>query len=70
MIANDIDVYYQDYNKLPETLDELIAAYSYLTNQDLFDPLTGEKFEYRVIGDDTYELCANFRTSNKEEDND
>ena len=70
MIANDIDVYYGDYNKLPETLDELIAAYSYLIDKDLSDPLTGEKFEYRVIGDDTYELCANFRTSNKEDDND
>lgn len=67
-IDNDINRYYNEYNKLPKSLGELKSEYNYLIDRDLEHPATGEKFEYKIVGDNKYELCTTFRTSNKDDE--
>ena len=44
---------------LPPSLDSLRTA-GRLTADDLIDPTTGAPYDYRVLSDSTYELCATF----------
>jgi len=67
-IDRAVNDYYQDYDKLPKDLDELASEFNYLTDKDLKDPVTKKKYEYKITDDKKYELCAVFRTSNKNED--
>ncbi|MDP3042849.1 MAG: DUF5671 domain-containing protein [bacterium] len=67
-IDNAINTYYQDYEKLPAGLEELKTEFTYITDKDLENPATKEKFEYKIINENTYELCSAFITSNKDED--
>ena len=68
---NDIDRavsdYYYDEKKMPENLDKLVSEFNYLTNKDIEDPLSKTKYEYNIIDNKKYELCASFRTSNKDQ---
>jgi len=58
-----------NYGRLPKGLDELIQNSRMFTIEDeLLDPVTRERFEYRVIGARTYELCATFDTEFTKED--
>jgi len=68
---NNIDVaiasYYQEFKKLPEGLNELKAEYSYLGEDSLKDPASKILFDYRAVDKNTYELCATFMASNRDE---
>lgn len=44
--------------ELLETLDAYTFEYS--GQEEMQDPVTGEDYEYRVLDEDTYELCATF----------
>lgn len=69
-ISYGIDTYVLKYEmKLPDTLDALVQDrdLGYLENQ-VKDPETRQAYEYKKTGDKTYELCANFNLSNKEDD--
>jgi len=68
LINNDISMYFEDYEKLPDSLDVLVNEYNFLGNRDLVDPETKQAYEYKIIDDKTYEICATFRTSNLEEE--
>lgn len=61
-LSYSIDYYYRSAGqKLPSQLSELTLSSSYrLQPQQLKDPGTGEPYGYRVIDQDTYELCATF----------
>lgn len=71
---NDIDraleTYYNDNETIPEDLEVLKSEFSYITDKDLEDPVSKEKYEYKKVSDNTYELCATFRTSNKDDEED
>lgn len=67
-IDGALNAYYHDYEKLPAGLEELKREFTYITDKDLENPATKEKFEYKTISDNKYELCAVFKTSNKDED--
>jgi len=43
---------------LLETLDSY--QFEFIANEEVRDPVTGESYEYRVLDEDTYELCATF----------
>jgi hypothetical protein len=58
--------YHDDYGRLPETLDAIDS----LWHDELYDPETGELYEYRIIGDTSYELCATFARAMAEGDPD
>ncbi|HLC89898.1 MAG TPA: DUF5671 domain-containing protein [Patescibacteria group bacterium] len=59
--------YYRIYGKLPENLEVISSKYGYL---QIKDPKTEKPYEYSVTGSDTYQLCAEFETSNKDENKD
>lgn len=67
-IDNAINSYYVDHKKMPDNLDQILNQGTYyITAQDLTDPVTSEKFNYQIKSKDTYEICATFKTSNKDE---
>jgi len=73
-IDSAINAYYGENGKLPINLDALLEgspsiAYS-LIESDITDPATNQKFEFKVVSEDTYELCTNFKTENKSRAND
>lgn len=55
-----IDGYWERNKKLPETLENLQDPRYYL--QSITDPKTGEPYEYQMVSDTAYELCAVFET--------
>lgn len=57
-ISFAIDSYWERNKKLPETLEDLRDPRYYL--QSIADPKTGEPYEYRVVSEAGYELCAVF----------
>lgn len=65
-----IENYYQGNKKLPENINELKEESNFLMKDDIKDPISGEKYEYKIIDKKKYELCATFRTSNKDREGD
>ncbi len=64
-----LNSYYNENKKLPDSLETLINQPTYyLAEQDIQDPGTKVKFDYKVKSKDIYQLCANFKTSNKTQD--
>ncbi len=45
--------YYADNNRLPDNVEELAVP-------DLVDPTTKQPYEYHRLGEDDFQLCANF----------
>ncbi len=64
MIQSEVINYWQAKEILPQTLDQLRDDIrGFIPPRD---PETGEPYEYRVVGALQFELCADFKTSNKE----
>ncbi|MBT4277201.1 hypothetical protein HOD96_00430 [Candidatus Falkowbacteria bacterium] len=59
--------YYNEYKKLPENLEKIKDEFVYITEKDLLNPITEKKIEYKVVGEKSFELCSDFKTSNEEE---
>ena len=68
-IDSAINAYYGENGKLPVNLKDLLAGGSayYIVENDITDPGTGKIFDYKVVNKDAYELCATFKTANKEQ---
>ena len=64
-LAYAIDAYWTLEERLPSSLAELPDERGYLA--ELVDPETGEPYEYRVLGEDSYELCAIFASETTEQ---
>jgi len=60
-ISYAINAYWGYNKKLPATLEVLVKSQDYYISS-LKDPTTGEYYEYRILGEKQYELCANFNT--------
>jgi len=58
--------YYSEKGKLPADFQVLIKEYA-LTDKDFANPVTNEKFDFKVVDKTHYELCAVFNASNKEQ---
>ncbi|KKR31534.1 MAG: hypothetical protein UT64_C0057G0004 [Candidatus Falkowbacteria bacterium GW2011_GWF2_39_8] len=65
-IDNSLNSYYLENKKLPSNLEVLITEKRYLTEENIKDGVTGQKFDYKPGEDKMYELCATFLTSNKD----
>jgi hypothetical protein len=63
-IDSTITNYYSENAKLPETLDALKNQVPYINAAALKDPETGAHYEYKIIKDNEYQLCATFETDN------
>lgn len=66
-IESAIAQYYSEKQKLPDSLDELIEGVGMVSKQDLVNPVSHEEIGYKIINKEFYELCATFKTSNKED---
>jgi hypothetical protein len=63
-IDSCVDQYYTEKQNLPADFAAMQADCQYLTSNQLRDSQTGKDFSYGAVGTTTYEICANFRTSN------
>jgi hypothetical protein len=65
-----IEEFYRTKRFLPATLSDMAtSSYSYSGNVATTDPVTSVTYEYTVMSEKTYQLCATFTTdSAKEED--
>lgn len=62
-IKGAIDYHYQLRQKLPANLEVLEKDRGSFTAQNRLDPGTGQPFEYEIVGDRDYRLCATFERS-------
>ena len=60
-LGNIVNSYYLQNDKLPEITD--LESY-----QSFVDPKSGQPYEYKITGEEEFELCAVFETSNKNEE--
>lgn len=67
-LERGVEDYYNDEGEMPGSLDDVEDNSPYIDEKNLVDPETGEKYEYKILSGRNYELCANFRTTNKEVD--
>ena len=56
-IADAIDLHWTRRGNLPAALDDTVAS-----DASFSDPATGQSYEYRVLTESTFELCASFGT--------
>ncbi|MFA5248071.1 MAG: DUF5671 domain-containing protein [Patescibacteria group bacterium] len=68
-IDNCVDQYYREKKTMPLNMDEIKANCDYFLDDVAIDKESGKAFEYRLKQDKTYELCAQFRVSNKDDKN-
>lgn len=68
-IDGGVNTYFADKKTLPEKLEQLSEESVYLNDATLRDPATGRAYEYKKLDDKSYQLCAEFNTSNKNNDN-
>ncbi len=64
-IQSEVIYFWQAKQRLPESIDELRSDLRGFTSPR--DPETEEPYEYKVLDSLQFELCAVFKTSNKEE---
>lgn len=62
-LGNMINIYYQENDELPENLTT--ARFSQFK-----DPKTEESYDYTIISEEKYELCADFSLAVEEDNND
>jgi len=67
-IANSVDIYWTQEGILPNSLDDLADEEGYFA--ELVDPVTGASYEYRIVDEDSFELCATFDTEDAASDRD
>lgn len=62
-LRSQIQQYFQENDKLPETLANL----KYIPSETLHDPETHQPYDYRIISPESFSLCATFTTDNLRE---
>ena len=64
-VANAVDRYTNQHNNMPTSLDELSKERG--IHIKLIDPETSHPYEYKITGENSYELCASFSHSSAED---
>jgi len=67
-IDGAMNTYYKENEILPSSLEELIPEFTYISQKDIMDQVTKEVFGYKILDANKYELCANFRLPNIEDE--
>ncbi len=57
-IATSIDAFWERHERVPDSLGELVADPR--AQVSIEDPGTEQEYEYRILDEDSYELCAVF----------
>ena len=62
-----VNIYYEKEKSLPESLEDLIIVVDGVMFEDnMINPRTGERISYSKLGEDEFELCADFKTDSYE----
>jgi hypothetical protein len=69
-IDSAINNYFRDKGEVPESLSDLKNEFSYISENNITHPSTREQYGYNRIDEQKYELCAEFYTSNLDNDSD
>jgi hypothetical protein len=64
-IAAAVDRHFESKRQLPATLEELARLDR--SFDPVTDPVSGQPYEYRVLGERRYQLCAEFQHRSREE---
>ncbi len=64
-ISYAVNAFWQRSNALPQSFDDLKNQQNYYI-QSINDPKTGSQYEYKILGDTSYELCAVFQTDSSQ----
>lgn len=68
-IENAVQMFYQINKKLPTNLEDLKNTNGvYISDNELVSPVTKEFYEYKVVNDSTYDLCAEFKLATDKDD--
>jgi hypothetical protein len=67
-IDNCVEIYYKENKIMPESMEEIKSECPYISEKAIVDENTGKFFEYHLKQDRTYELCAEFYASNRDEE--
>lgn len=67
-ITRAVNGYWTKHARLPSSLDELLESPG--TAVQSHDPLTGQSYRFEVLGEKTYELCAEFQRESSEANSD
>jgi len=59
---------YSDDNKLPQSLSQVSSLNSSYSSKILTDPETGKSYDYKLISDTSFQLCAVFSTESYKQD--
>lgn len=65
-IQSAVNDYYNKNNEMPSTLDVLKNEYSYVNDEVIINPATGQMIEYSVLEGDRFELCTEFMSDNRD----
>ncbi len=69
-IANGVDAFWQQNQRLPANLEELQTSRSFFAGPEgVRDPESNELYRYQPQTSSTYELCATFQTATLAETN-
>ncbi|MDO8655090.1 MAG: hypothetical protein Q7R48_01530 [bacterium] len=64
-ISSAVQIYWEQQKKLPQGFDDL-RQQQFVYIESVQDPETQIPYEYRVLGEKTYELCAVFATDSSQ----
>lgn len=65
LIAESVDLFYTRHERMPASLEELAREPG--VSVRAHDPTTAEPYEYRALGERSYEVCAVFDVGTAEE---
>lgn len=68
-IDNCVDLYYREKKEMPKSMEDIKSNCTYMLDDVTKDKVTGKAFEYQLKDGLKYNLCAEFRTSNKNDKN-
>jgi hypothetical protein len=64
-----IKAYYRNHHVLPDRLDVVENKASLSARSNWRDPVTHQPYEYDVVSQTTYQLCADFSANSEKEEN-
>ncbi len=67
VIDGAITTYYDENGQMPTDFAVLREDFSYLKDDDFKNPVNEDGYEYKIIGENKYELCTAFMSSNKDD---
>jgi heme/copper-type cytochrome/quinol oxidase subunit 4 len=64
-VTSAVNQYYSENKRLPQDFNEIkTQEYSFVDSNSFIEESTGKYYEYKIVDDKKYEICATFSSSN------